>query len=92
MFWTLNPKTIKPFRLSYEHVIRDRAKEMDYQCWLTGRYVAEAISSCFSKKHKYPSEPYTTEHEEVKPLSDAERFEAYAISYNHMRVKSDKPS
>lgn len=29
--------------------------------WLQGQYIAEAISACFSKNHRYPKEPYKME-------------------------------
>lgn len=48
---------IKSYREDQEY----RAKEIKYQSWLTGLYVQNAISSCFSKKAKYPKNPLKEE-------------------------------
>lgn len=37
-----------------------RAKEIEYQSWLTGIFVMDAIGCCFDKKHKYPENPLIT--------------------------------
>lgn len=34
-----------------------RMKEIEHQSWLTGIYVMDAISCCFSKNSKYPENP-----------------------------------
>lgn len=44
---------LKKFKEEKEY----RQKELEYHSWLTGAYVQMAISSCLSKKVKYPENP-----------------------------------
>ena len=88
LFWNLNPKTIKPFKKAYEQSERKEVYMMRYQSWLSGIYVMSAISSCFGKgRQKYPKMPQFEEESEDNKLSDAERFEAFAIAFNHAKKK-----
>ena len=54
--------------------------------WVYGQYVASSIASNFSKRHKYPKEPYFLAHqhneEEGVPMTDADRFAAWAAAFN----------
>lgn len=42
---------------AYKQEKEYKEKEIEYKSWLTGFYVQCAISSCFSKKAKYPENP-----------------------------------
>ena len=63
----------------------------NFQAWLTGRYVAEAVASVLSKKAKYPKEPYEL-HKKGKAGSevhdDVRRFMAFANALNATRLSS----
>lgn len=85
----------KAYRIKQEHA--------DYQAWLNGMYVCEAIATCFSgkkKAHKYPSEPYSTKQREEqerhreqvrKERAAADvRFNAYMTAWMSMVNKSMK--
>lgn len=85
LFWHLNPTKLKPFRKAYE----EKCKQDDINAWNIGKYVLEAIASCFGK-HEYPNQPYVL-NEELKQqdgLSDAEKFEMWAKKFN--KSKNDK--
>ena len=85
LFWHLNPTKMKPFRKAYE----EKCKQDDFNAWNTGRYVMEAIASCFGK-HTYTEQPYTlkNEVEKAEGLSDAEKFAMWAKKFN--KAKKDK--
>ena len=79
LFWHLNPTKMKPFREAYE----EKCRKDDLLAWNTGRYVLEAIASCFGK-HTYTDKPYSFKEESsnTEGLSDAEKFELWAINFN----------
>lgn len=63
----------------------------NFQSWLTGRYVAEAVASVLSKKAKYPKEPYqlhTKKSSEKEVHNDVKRFMAFANAVNTTRLSS----
>lgn len=76
---------MKPFREAYE----EKSKQQDVLAWNTGRYILEAIASCFGN-HEYPKQPYSLNEEikEKEGLSDAEKFEMWAKKFN--KAKKDK--
>lgn len=79
MFWHLNPKKLMPFKKAYEKQL----EVQNYMAWLSGKYVQEAISSCFAKNHRYPQEPYNKNSENNETtMTDAERFQMFALTFN----------
>lgn len=42
---------------AYQEEKEYRAKEIEYQSWLSGIFVMDAVACCFSKGHKYPDNP-----------------------------------
>lgn len=60
-----------------------RAKEIEYQSWLTGLYVQNAIASCFDKKTKYPKNPL----EEKEVVEDMQLTESQADFYRDQFLK-----
>ena len=55
LFWTLNPKTLKPFIKAFSL----KQRQDDFLAWQQGAYIRLAIASVFAKseKVKYPPEP-----------------------------------
>lgn len=41
---------------------------MEYNAWLNGLYVMNAIASCFDKKHEYPENPLARK--DIKSLAE----------------------
>lgn len=70
---------IKQYKKEKEY----HAKELEYQAWLTGLYVQNAIASCFDKKSKYPKNPL----EEETTLQDIELTEDQADFYRDQFLK-----
>lgn len=64
----------------------------NFQAWLTGRYVAEAVASVLSKKAKYPKEPYELhkkgDRAKGEVHDDVRRFMAFANALNATRLSS----
>lgn len=72
------------FRLKrYKEEKEYHAKEIEYQSWLTGLYVQNAIASCFGKKAKYPKNPL----EEKQVVEDIELTESQADFYREQFLK-----
>lgn len=96
-FYSLNPKLI----LRYQPFLAKRreklAEDTHFDGWVFGQYFASAIGANFSKRHKYPNHPYFSmnmggvneESEEARPMTDAERFQIWAIAYNASRKDLD---
>jgi len=63
----------------------------NFQAWLTGRYVAEAVASVLSRKAKYPKEPYELHPKksgEKEVHNDVRNFMAFANALNATRLSS----
>ena len=57
LFWTLNPKSMKPFVKAFE-----LKRTMDnHNAWLQGVYIRLAIVSALSKNSPYPKKPLSLE-------------------------------
>lgn len=85
-FYRLNPKRIEryqPFLMARLKADKDDDSERG---WINGSYVARAIGAAMSKRNKYPNEPikfYEPEtNDEGEPLTDADRFNAFAAAFN----------
>ena len=93
LFWSLNPKKMEPFIEAFQQRATMKREQMNFTSWLTGMYVTHAVAACFGKNHQYPREPISLEpqDEQEKSQMDAQRFEAFAISFNQeFRKKSEK--
>lgn len=71
--------------------LNEALKQSEYSVstsgWVYGRYVLEAIGSSFSKRAKYPAEPYgkpveVQPDEESHTFNDADRFFVFAEAFN----------
>lgn len=73
--------------------LEEHAKEIEYQSWLTGAYVREAIISALSvkKKIKYPENPIEvrskTTKEIAKKSGKSEQQIQQELAYYSLRVK-----
>lgn len=63
-----------------KQIIRDRSA----LGWAVGIYSAKAVGGSFSRKIKYPDKPLTLVADDIegKPMTDAERFAAWAEAFN----------
>lgn len=82
LFWTLNPRKLEPFYEAEKIKQEENYKQINYTAWLNGIYVAEAISTCFTKNKKYPESPHEAKKEEEN-WTHAERFGAWATAFNN---------
>lgn len=86
VFWTLTPEKLEPFIKVFKEREEREAEsfqiESNFQAWLQGVYITKAISACFGKNVKYPSEPIRLKDEEVKPIETVSKFEAWATAFN----------
>ena len=53
----------------------------NFNAWLNGIYIAQAIGSCFSKQAKYPEQPIDF-NKKQDGKKDATIFEAWTIAFN----------
>ena len=73
-----------------KQIIRDRSA----LGWAVGIYSAKAVGGSFSRKVKYPDKPLTLVADDIegKPMTDAERFAAWAEAFNAgMRGRKKEP-
>lgn len=85
-FWGMTPKSVQQFQVGYNKQRQrqvDEAVEMaDYQSWLAGAYVTNAIAACFDKRSKYPERPATVKEPEKTAKEEAADFAAFARRMN----------
>lgn len=63
------------YRKAYKLKVKNEREEKNFFAWLQGRYIADAISTCFSRGASYPKEPYELESKDLKPKTEAEEKE-----------------
>ena len=56
-FFKMTPAAIKRAIESYWKNQKNEWERAEYEAWLNGLYVMNAIGASFSKKHKYPQNP-----------------------------------
>lgn len=82
-FYQLNPKKVQRYQPYMMEMLKQGKDDISENGWTNGLYVARAIGTCLSKNKKYPQTPlklYQSAEDEV--VSDAERFQAWAIAFN----------
>lgn len=76
---------------SYQEEKEYRTKEIEYQSWLSGIFVMDAIACCFSKGRKYPDNPVVdrgkSKKEIAKKTGKSEEELAQEEQYFAMRVR-----
>lgn len=87
-FWESIPVELEPYRKMDEM----QQERLDYNMWLMGAYVSNAVSVAVSNalngkksKAKYLSEPFSAaekREQERTPMDDFNRFAAWAVVYN----------
>ncbi len=56
-FMKMTPSNLKLEISAYWNRQKNNWERAEYQAWLSGLYVMNAIGASFSKKHKYPKNP-----------------------------------
>lgn len=82
LFWTLNPRKLKPFIQAYKDKIKARHAEINLSAWLTGIYNRQAIVSALEPKVKYFDKPIEQTDEVNEMEVNAAKFEAWAMVFN----------
>lgn len=87
-FYGLNPKLILRYQPYLAKIREKQAEDAHFDGWVHGQYVGAAIGANFSKRAKYPHEPFyqmvieDDSEEERYVMTDADRFEAWALTFN----------
>lgn len=90
LFWHLNPTKLKAFNKAYKISFQNRMKEEEAITYWNGVYVAQAISSCFNKRAKFPKKPIEfikTEEIVQRELTDEEKMQQVENVFRKIRVK-----
>ena len=84
IFWTLNPRKLKPFEKAMELKQKAIQNRMNLTGWVSGIYVQHAIASCLSKGAKYPQKPLDIFglEEKATPQEEVAMFERFMIAHN----------
>ena len=92
-FWSLNPKTLKPFFEAYQIRSKREAElkgsEIDISAWSVGLYVRNAIVSAFEKSVQYPQKPISIQKREEDAMTGkdhADRFRQFLNRYKRPPV------
>lgn len=87
LFWSLNPRSMKPFIKAFEL----KQQIIDSNNYTLGSYIQVAIGSVLSPKDvKYPKVPFSQMNKDVdKAELDAERFKRNMGRYNRKFDKED---
>lgn len=86
-FYRTNPKELERRLPFLAERYRQGKNHMSEVGWMNGHYVARAIGACFPKGKKYPDE--YIEFYQSEEVSDADRFWAFAQTYNSRKVVVD---
>lgn len=86
----------KPFLIEKMKKQRDKDTEIG---WIHGAYILHAIGAVLSKNGKYPETPmqfyaeenYDQGDDETHAFTDADRFMAFAITFNAEHQELNKP-
>lgn len=88
-FYSLNPKLIMRYQPFMAKRIEKMREDTHFDGWVFGQYIASSIGANFSKKAKYPSQPYytmdmsdTDDDSEAYVLTDVDRFKMFALAFN----------
>lgn len=86
LFWSLNPKKLRPFVKAYENTLKQRTLQSNYAAWISGIYATYAIASAMSEHTEYPEKPlalYENEHDIAeRKAQESQMFSAYAAMFN----------
>lgn len=90
LFYKLNPKKLKRWQAYFNEALIASENDLSKAGWVHGYYVRAAIGSSFSKKFKYPEDPYfqkprTEPSEDEHVFTDADNFMAFAAAFNKSR-------
>lgn len=90
----MTPKIIGIYIDIYKEKEEEKYKILEYQPWLIGKYVADAIGCTFGK-HKYPKNPLSEENEnsniqkeEARELTEEEKIKQAEQIFLKLRIMS----
>mgnify|MGYP001189189500 FL=1 len=90
-FWELTPKKLQPFVKAKEQELQLQTKMVNYEAWLNGLYIRQAIASVFSKNGKYPEKPIETgstdSNSQNTEMDFKAKFEVWAAIHNEKYKK-----
>lgn len=91
VFWTLNPRKLKPFEKAYEMKLESRQNSMNLEAWLKGLYTQHAVASIMSKRAKYPQKPFDLFGNQKKtPQQEADEFMRFMLQHNAQKRISEE--
>lgn len=91
VFWTLNPKKLKPFEKAYSMKLEAKQNRMNLDNWLQGLYNQHAIASVLSKRAKYPQKPFDLFGTSKKtPQQEADEFMRFMLQHNAQKRVSEE--
>ena len=67
-FFHSTPKEISVYINAYKEQREYELKSTNYQSWLTGSYVLQAINCAFSKNGNYPENPLLKEEKSIESI------------------------
>lgn len=86
LFWSLNPRKLKPFVLAYELELKDKMEEMNFSSWMIGIYMSYSMASVLGENSNYPESPLSLfeqkDDEMDRSVRESELFGAYAAMFN----------
>lgn len=92
-FWEGDSSLPIFYRQAYEMKQKSENEINNFNAWLQGRYIAEAISACFSKNYNYPDKPYEIEEKNKDKTQDeimlerADKFRQFVKAKKERKVK-----
>lgn len=67
-FFHSTPKEVYAYINAYKEKMEYELKNTNYQSWLTGSYVLQAINCAFSKNGSYPENPLVKEAKSIESI------------------------
>ena len=80
-FYSLNPKLVLRYQPFMKLRMEKLQEDTHFDGWVFGQYIAASIGANFSKKTKYPKQPYYT-----MQIEDDTEEEVYVLDNNHLLI------
>ncbi len=89
-FWRLNPKLVKIHAKVFKNKQEEKRATINFNAWLHGIYMRDAIASCLSKSATYPDKPIELTAKKLSAKENAELFSDFASAWNTKFIKEHK--